>query len=117
MSIHNEGSVKEYVALLTQSGTSAPVVIVLKNTLDGTPVWTRQSMGNYDCTLSGAFPLDTTVLEVQQSVISLGATQIVNQEALNDALVTVSTYASDGSTLADSLLYKTAVKIQVYNQY
>jgi len=49
------GGKKVYKALLTQSGTSAPVATVLENTLSGTLVWTRASAGNYSGTLTGEF--------------------------------------------------------------
>lgn len=47
---------KVYKALLTQSGTSAPVATVLVNTLSGTPVWSRGAAGTYRATLTGEFP-------------------------------------------------------------
>jgi hypothetical protein len=50
-----------YVALLTQSGTSAPVATVIQNTLGGTVVWTRINTGVYIGTLAGAFPEDKTI--------------------------------------------------------
>lgn len=53
--------VKVYTALLTQTGTAAPVATVLENTLGGTPVWTRGGNGTFTITLSGAFPVDKTV--------------------------------------------------------
>ena len=46
---------KVYKALLTQTGTSAPVATVLVNTLSGTPVWSRDDVGNYYMTLAGEF--------------------------------------------------------------
>lgn len=51
----------KYVALLTQSGTDAPVATVLENTLGGTVVWTRNSLGQYFGTLSGAFTENKTI--------------------------------------------------------
>ena len=45
----------EYVAVVTQSGTSAPVATVLKNTLGGTVVWVRNGAGSYAGTLTGSF--------------------------------------------------------------
>lgn len=45
---------KVYRALMTQTGTSAPSVTVLENTV-GTIVWTRSAAGTYVGTLSGAF--------------------------------------------------------------
>lgn len=47
---------KVYVALLTQSGTAAPVATVLENTLGGTVVWIRAGAGDYRAILVGAFP-------------------------------------------------------------
>jgi hypothetical protein len=36
-----------YTALLSQSGTDAPEAIILENTLDETPVWSRDGAGQY----------------------------------------------------------------------
>ena len=44
-----------YTALLTQSGTDAPVATVLENTLGGTVVWSYSDVGSYLGTLTGAF--------------------------------------------------------------
>jgi hypothetical protein len=38
---------KTYVALLTQTGTSAPTATVLENTLGFTPTWTYVGVGGY----------------------------------------------------------------------
>lgn len=46
---------KVYTALLSQSGTEAPVAVELENTLGGTVVWTRSGIGTYVGTLTGAF--------------------------------------------------------------
>lgn len=54
------GGYLKYVALLNQSGVLAPVATVLENTLGGTPVWTRSGVGNYVCTLNGAFTPNKT---------------------------------------------------------
>ena len=53
-------SYKVYTALLTQTGTDAPVATVLENTLGGTVVWTRDDAGSYLGTLSGAFTANKT---------------------------------------------------------
>jgi hypothetical protein len=49
---------KEYIALLTQSGTDAPTANVIKNTFGDEIVWTRNGAGQYKGTLVGAFPVD-----------------------------------------------------------
>lgn len=50
-----------YTALLSQSGTDAPVATVLENTLGGTVVWTRSGIGNYVGTLAGVFTINKTI--------------------------------------------------------
>ena len=55
MTLATDG-VKRYVALLTQSGTSAPVATVFENSL-GIPVtWARVEAGEYQGTALGSFP-------------------------------------------------------------
>lgn len=56
----NSGDYKVYTALLTQSGTDAPVATVLQNTLGGTVVWTRDDVGIYTATLALAFTTNKT---------------------------------------------------------
>lgn len=51
-----------YTALLTQTDTNAPVATVLKNTLDGTVVWSYVEQGVFSGTLPGAFTENKTVL-------------------------------------------------------
>jgi hypothetical protein len=51
---------KVYTALLTQTGTDAPVATVLENTLGGTVVWSYFGLGDYFATLSGVFTENKT---------------------------------------------------------
>lgn len=61
------GNYKSYLCnLRTQSGTNAPTVDVLENTLSGTPVWTRTSQGNYDLTLASEFTQYKTFMYASQ---------------------------------------------------
>lgn len=53
---------KTYVALLTQSGTDAPVATVLESSLSGTVVWTRVDVGHYEGVLAGEFTLGRTII-------------------------------------------------------
>ena len=53
---------KVYTALLTQSGTSAPVAMVLENTLGGTVEWSYVDVGIYRATLTGAFTTNKTMI-------------------------------------------------------
>lgn len=49
-----------YTALLTQTGTDAPVATVLENTLGGTVVWTYDDVGFFIATLNGVFTENKT---------------------------------------------------------
>ena len=51
-----------YVALLSQTGTSTPSASVAHNTFSSTIVWTRTSAGKYIGTLTGAFPVNKTII-------------------------------------------------------
>jgi hypothetical protein len=56
-----EPKYKVYTALLTQSGTDAPVATVLENTLGGDVVWSYEDVGNYYGTLNTITPEKTTI--------------------------------------------------------
>ena len=99
----------EYVALLSQTNTDAPVATVLKNTLGGTVVWTRFEAGVYFGTLTGMFPVAKTVCSPQVLFTSSGN---VNTRSdffrANDNAVEVDTGGSD------SELFNTTIEIRVY---
>lgn len=54
-----------YTAILTQSGTDAPVATVLQNTLGGSITWSRPGAGRYDGVKTGAFAASKTWLMLQ----------------------------------------------------
>ena len=97
----------EYVALLSQSGTNAPVATVLKNTLGGTVVWTREAAGLYSATLAGAFPpvKTWTAVNAQADDGSSGWTSSLFSDTIGDAVVLFT--GNDGS-------YRIYVEIRVY---
>jgi len=103
---------KVYTALLTQSGTAAPVATVLENTLGGTVVWSRTaSAGVYQGTLSNAFiNLKTYVM--------LANTAATNSKSIayrfSSNIVSVVTLDSS-NTQADDKLIETSIEIRVYN--
>lgn len=51
---------KRYVALVSQSGTNAPTVIELENTLGASPAWSYEDVGIYNIILSNAFTVNKT---------------------------------------------------------
>lgn len=108
-------SYKVYAALLTQSGTDAPVATVLENTLGGTIVWTRNTIGNYTATLTGAFTLNKTCI-VLGSNININD---IDNAVLNTSTLTVNDfilYTNATDTIAwDDVLLNTSIEIRVYN--
>ena len=62
MSAAGGASYDVYTAILTQTGTDAPVATVLDNTLGGTVVWTYEEFAIYYGTLSGVFTSGKTFI-------------------------------------------------------
>jgi len=101
---------KSYAALLTQIGTSAPVAIVLENTLGGMVVFTRSGVGIYIGTLTGAFVANKTLT---LGVASTHPSFLAINRVTNDTFAIVT--ENSGGTLTDSLLNVTSIEIRVYN--
>lgn len=104
-SIQGDAVPKVYAALLTQSGTDAPVATVLENTLGGTVVWTRHGAGAYDGTLAGAFATGTTVpIQLAGKYAGDGLNAVVGAKLSSD-VYRIHTYASaDLTSAADDVL-------------
>lgn len=101
----------KYVALVSQSGTSAPTATVLENTLGGTVVWARTSAGFYTGTLTGAFTANKTAC-----IISSTSTAWINMLSRSDVnSVLLQTSSQSTNTMSDAMLFDTFVEIRVYN--
>jgi len=61
---------KIYTALLSQSGTNAPVATVLGLNEIGTIIWTRVGGGSYSGTLVGAFTANKTAIIISNSSLA-----------------------------------------------
>jgi hypothetical protein len=102
---------KKYVALMSQTGTAAPTVVVLENSI-GDIVWTRSSTGLYRGTLIGAFTLNKTY-----TMMSVTLTDgIVNVYRFSDDNVRVATTNLHSPTAAyhDNHLLNNTIEIRVY---
>lgn len=106
---------KVYTALLSQSGTDAPVATVLENTLGGDLAWTRISDGVYNATLSVAFVENKTFLNLSYNHgndatgSAIGLVFRVNQNTIQLETGII------GDIKADSLLIDTPIEIRVYS--
>lgn len=107
---------KVYVALLTQSGTDAPVATVLKNTLGGVPVWSYSNVGVYTGTLASAFTANKTITNINQAGVNLAFPEETGFKSffrVNDNTVRIMTkLVSYGD--ANDLLDGVSIKIEVY---
>jgi len=99
---------KVYSALISQTGTANPTVIVLENTLGGTIVWSRPTVGVYTGTLTGAFTVNkTTILNSTTSNSITLSSSNINQVVIETRTVTLGN--------SDGLLTNATIEIKVYN--
>ncbi len=103
--------VKVYKALISQSGTAAPTVTVIANTL-GDIAWTRGNQGSYVGTLTGAFTENKTLAFIGNT---LASTTIFAAQRSDANTVGVTSLDSATDTVSDSLLYLVPLTIEVYN--
>jgi hypothetical protein len=103
-------SYKKYVALVTQTGTTAPTVEVLENTLSGTPVWSRSGVGDYFLTLNGEFPLNKVWCVISSPNGASEFTARIYRD--NDDRIGVAT--DDNFVASDDILVVDSVEIRVY---
>jgi len=102
---------KVYTALLTQTGTDAPVATVLENTLGEVPVFNYLSDGVYEIsTTSDIFVQLKTIADIKPFYDPNFNTVVVR----NDFKIRIYTYDFSGAS-ANDYLSKTPIEIRVYN--
>lgn len=94
---------KQYFANITQSGTSNPVVNILGVNEIGNIVWTRNSVGSYKGTLSGAFTNGKTWCGITLSSFGSPAAGIVQFARLTNDVIGINTFTADG-VISDGIL-------------
>jgi len=115
---------KEYVATMNQTGTSAPVITVIKNELGGTLVWTRLASGFYMGTLVGAFT-SGKVVAIPNTSIAAGGTgtrvSLAQPFPISVDGVGLFTYVLKNSgtftfaELSDGIMSNQLIMLRVYN--
>ena len=103
-------SYRVYTAVLTQTGTDAPVATVLENTLGGDVVWSYDSTGEYFGTLIGAFTDNQTYF----SALPAQGIQLKLIRGDNDR-VNLGTILALDNRKDNNLLSKIPIEIRVYN--
>jgi hypothetical protein len=118
----SQASYKVYTALVSQTGTTAPTVVVLENTLGVDITWTYTSTGNYAGTIpSGTFTADaylttpsTAVQTAANNINYKVALRIDNSDVTYKTLVLTSLNCNSGN-LVNSVLGSQPIEIRVYN--
>ena len=101
-----------YTALISQSGTDDPTIIVLENTI-GAIEWTRVGVGQYVGTLSSAFISNNTYVMLLNSS-SIGEGYLYSADNSDVDTVFVQTYNINTTSNEDSLMNNVSIEIRVY---
>ncbi|RTK92872.1 MAG: hypothetical protein EKK64_11215 [Neisseriaceae bacterium] len=103
---------KVYTALLTQTGTNAPVATVLENTIPGFSITPKRSFtGLYQLICTPVLDINKVYFDVINTQIFSGF--IISKEITVEGIVQIST--KNGSTPTDGILSRTPIEIRVYN--
>jgi hypothetical protein len=105
---------KKYVALISQSGTAAPISGILENTLSGTPTFTRVSTGRYELTLTGEFLSTKTWVIGGSADINAGGGTFATLDIRRFNNDKIELYTFDDTTSSDNMLKNTSIEIRVY---
>lgn len=104
---------KAYVAKISQTGTAAPTVTVLENTI-GDIVWTRDAVGSYIATLSEAFSENTVLMQERLVFYSTNLhTVICSLFRMSSSVLNLTSFVVEGAN-ADDELDETIIEIRVY---
>lgn len=107
---------KVYVALLSQTGTDAPVATVLKNTLGFIPTFAYSGQGQYTINSSAGFTANKTWVNTPNTVndgdpFSTGYIIQCAIASTSQIVLTCSNIVSGG---ADGVINNTPIEIRVY---
>lgn len=112
--VDTDTSYKIYRAILTQTGTAAPVATILENTLGGVPVWTYSAVGDYKATLTGAFTANKTYI-ITGSIVGIAVTY---RNTVSELEMTTNVLTNNAGVytfpLGNNALFETAIEIRVY---
>lgn len=109
--IANNQGIKKYVALLTQTGTNAPVATVLENTLGEVPVWSYDGEGEFLLATSNP------VLTENKTAILIGSTLSGNgnqAQAIWQSTTGLYVATYSGGAPANGFLNDTVIDVRVF---
>lgn len=101
---------KVYTALLTQTGTAAPVATILENTLSNIIVWSYNSAGRYIGTLVGEFILNKTFTIIESGSSTADVANHIEANGTDELLV----YSREANVGTNGILFQTSIEIKIY---
>ena len=106
-----------YTALLTQAGTAAPVATVLQNTTGGTITWTRNSIGRYLATISGATYTanKTAILLTSGSASATDGRFLKVEDSGNTTIQALYNFDTSANTSQDGVVAGAMIEIRIYS--
>ena len=116
--IPQEPKYKVYTALLTQSGTDAPVATVLENTLGETISFSYVTPGYYSINTTGEFPQNKTTFSIKNVISSAQVSSETYIGIFSDSLNinTIDFTTLDNNNISfNNILLNTPIEIRVYN--
>ena|SRR5436190_11346884 len=105
---------KEYMAIISQSSTSAPTVVVISNTLGGTVVWSRNGVGDYSATLSSAFTSNKTFITTMNQQLPIGDRTAFFSISSTSVISMLTRKISDNTAVDLQLSSSMVIEIKVY---
>lgn len=104
-----------YTALVTQSGSNAPVATVLETTFNDPLTWTRTGTGTYSVGFSGSFPVSGTfcAATVHPTIQTTGGHVTFGQLSTHTCRLKV--YNSSSFAPVDNFNKPISVEIRAYN--
>ncbi len=103
-----------YTALLTQSGTDAPVATVLENTLGVTVTWSYGNVGSYTGTYSATLSGDIYVDEKKRYLVFPFDGAITMSLSSNSTVIDISTFDHVNETGIDGAMTSVPIQIRLY---
>ena len=102
-----------YTALVTQTGTGAPVATILKNNTTATYTWSRTGVGEYEV------QTDINILDAPDTLVFGNIGENIKLDyfrwrVANINLIEVTTYDKDGNP-TDGIFHKGSFEIRIYS--
>ncbi len=103
-----------YTALLTQNGANPPIATVLENSLGGNPIWTYDGVGMYQLTITGAFTVNKTTVDLgisEQNFLGRCGWRDISNDTNFVGIMTF----NNSNVASNGLLSSALFEVRVYN--